>query len=172
MYQSSLDLTNRASRDCRRRPPAVCPRRAPETPSLGCSTLHGGREKDVFRARRGLLTKPRDSRLPTSLCLVIIIIITPAAVLASFAAVALVAVTLYIVFAQVAFGQTAAPAVWRSAAFPGRRAAQVLLAQPVGTPSECRSSGLGRLKGARASAATGKEADTQNKFLVSRSPAA
>ena len=67
-----------------------------------------GEGKDVFRARRGLLTKPRDSRLPTSLCLVIIIIITPAAVLASFAAVALVAVTLYIVFAQVAFGQTAA----------------------------------------------------------------
>ena len=54
---------------------------------------------------------------------------------------------------------------WRSAAFPGRRAAQVLLAQPVGTPSECRSSGLGRLKGARASAATGKEADAQIKFL-------
>ena len=60
---------------------------------------------------------------------------------------------------------------WRSAAFPGRRAAQVLLAQPVGTPSECRSSGLGRLKGARASAATGQEADTQNKFLGILSPA-
>ncbi len=70
---------------------------------------------DIFRARRGLLTKPRESRLPTSLCLVIIIIIiTPAAVLASFAAVALVAVTLYIVVAQVVFGQTAAPAVWVS----------------------------------------------------------
>ena len=54
---------------------------------------------------------------------------------------------------------------WRSAAFPGRRAAQVLLVQPVGTPPECRSPGLCRLKGVRASAATGKEADAQNKFL-------
>ena len=54
---------------------------------------------------------------------------------------------------------------WRSAAFPGCCAAQVLLAQPAGPPPECRSSGLGRLKGARASAATGKEADAQIKFL-------
>ena len=104
--------------------------------------------------------------MPTSLCLVIIIIIiTPAAVLASFAAVALVAVTLYIVVAQVVFGQTAAPAVWVSVkafrGFPAVAARGVIFfwSSPSGRPPEYRSALWAKSSAPAPPPRTGKEAD-------------